>query len=92
METCYFQDLPMISTFLLFNLSSAGVIVVVRYITFPHILHLFFHTRFYGVCTTIICNHCGSKVLMVSARGFRLGALKTLALSGFSDIHICQNW
>ncbi|KAF5796132.1 hypothetical protein HanRHA438_Chr08g0360111 [Helianthus annuus] len=68
METCYFQDLPTISTFLLFNLSSARTCN--------------------GGCP-------GSKVLMVSASllgGFGWELLKTLALSGFSDIHICQNW
>ncbi|MFS7942712.1 hypothetical protein Hanom_Chr06g00491631 [Helianthus anomalus] len=63
METYYFQDLPTISTFLLFNLSSAGVMVVVR----------------------------ARKCLWSVLGGFGWEFLKTLALSGFSDIHICQN-
>ncbi|MFS7951695.1 hypothetical protein Hanom_Chr07g00598101 [Helianthus anomalus] len=68
METCYFQDLPTISTFLLFNLSSAGVMVVVRYITFPHILHLFFtHASMASVqqlYVIIVCNHRFDSTIM----------------------------
>ncbi|MFS7905754.1 hypothetical protein Hanom_Chr01g00051381 [Helianthus anomalus] len=83
METCYFQDLPTISTFLLFNLSSAAVMVVVRYITFPQIRHFFFTDASMAYVQQLY----GLKVLMVSAGGFRLGASQnssSLRFSGYS--------